>query len=84
MRHNIKPNEEEQPAGAEEPDCKSLSSEEIAKLQAQQEKKPSPPKRKHTPTHKRKEKPPQEGRESAAPKVRRGPFGIITDALQEI
>ena len=63
--------EEEQPAGAKELDLESLSSKEIAKLQAQHEKKkPSSPKQKLTPIHKRKEKPFQEGGELATPKVR--------------
>ena len=55
MQYNVKLDEEEQPAGIEEPDCKSLNSKEIAKLQAHQEKKkPSPSKRKLTLTGERK------------------------------
>ena len=51
MRHNVEPNEEEQPASTEELDYKSLSSGEIVKLQALHEKKkPSPSKHKLIPT----------------------------------
>ena len=85
MRHNVKSDKEEQLVDTEDPDCKSLSSWEIAELQAQQKKKePSPPKRKLTPTSERKEKSPQEGGEPTIPRVKQDPFGIIMDALQEI
>ena len=85
MQHNVKPDEEEQSADMDDPDHKSLSSGETAKLQAQQEKKkPSPPMCKLTLIGKMKERPLQEGGEPAAPRIRRGLFGIITDALQEI
>ena len=84
MRHNVRPDEEEQPDGAEDLECESLSSKEIRELQDQQKKKqPSPPKRKLTPIGGRKEKAPQEDERLAAPR-RQGPFDVITDALQEI
>ena len=83
MRHDIKPKEDE-PAGSEDSEPKSLSLKEVRELQKQQSKKQaSPPKHKVTSTSGRKDKEPQvEERPEAAKK--KGPFSVIADALNEI
>ena len=85
MRHNIEPDEEEQPAGTKDLDRKSLSLGEIVELHAQQKKKLFLPNCKQIPSGKWKEKSPQKEEEPTIPKKEKcGPFHIIMDALQDI
>ena len=84
IKHNVEPDEEEQPKGPEDSEYETLSSKEIRELQEQQKKKqPSPPMHKLTPIGKKKEKTTQE-EERPKESKKRGPFKTIMDALQEI
>ena len=84
MRHEVKPDEDEEVASLEDSDRESLSSREIRELQKQQKKKEaSPPRHKVMPTSGRKDKAPQVEERLEEPR-KRNPFSVIADSLNEI